>query len=133
MARTLRQRGQRLATGDRIAALAKLCDDFAISPMPVGVPCVGFDQHEPRSLWHVSHRKCSNVVATECVSDQNIGSLDTGVVERAVQLLCNAHARAWHRTRIAEARSIAIIPTSARPLAARPLHDSPDRCPVLPT
>jgi hypothetical protein len=69
---------------------------FGISPMLVWATDVSFDWHEPRSLCHVSIRKCAHVIATERVSDQNVGSLDTGVGQRAVQLVGDSRARARH-------------------------------------
>jgi hypothetical protein len=84
---------------------------------------ISFDQHKTRSLCEVSGRKCANVIATKCVSDQNIGSLDMCIMQRAVQLGTDSHACAGHRARVTEPRAGAIIAARSRPLGHLWLHD----------
>src|SRR5207244_4336090 len=78
---TCGQRGQGLAFGNGVAALAQLGDALRISPMLAWAADVGLDQHQSGSLRRVASRKGAHVVAAESVAYQDVGTADPGLVK----------------------------------------------------
>ena len=139
LACTRRQRRQRLAQGDRVTALAQALDDFGL-PAVILFPHlfrleilgIRLDHHEPCYLRQVALRKGAHAVAAERITDQDIRPSDAGVVKRGMQLVRDAHARAWHGTGIAEPGPGAIVAACTGPLRDAWLDRRPRRGPVFP-
>src|SRR5580765_3914072 len=94
---------------------------------------IGFDQHEPGNLAHVQVCEGAYVVAAEGMTDQNIWSFYSSVLQRTVQLLGDAHAGTRHGAGIAESRAGSVIAEGARKFGDLWLHLRPRWCPVFPS
>src|SRR6185437_419822 len=84
-------------------------------------------------LRHVQVCERARRVPAKRVAHDYVRSLDAGRMQRAVQLVGDAHARARHRTGAAEARTGTVVAAGPRPLRDPRLDHGPRGRPVLPS